>query len=99
YPMIDDSNVGPLDQDDPVWPVAANRFCWAAYLAGTPANQITEDAAAARASDLSGLPPAGVFVGAVDLFRREDVAYASRLMDAGVAAELHVYSGAPHGFD
>lgn len=99
YPMLDDSNVAPRRTDDPVWPVAANRFSWGAYLAGVPANRITEDAAAARADDLSGLPTTGVFLGALDLFRQEDIAFASRLMDAGVTTELHVYPAAPHGFD
>jgi acetyl esterase/lipase len=38
-------------------------------------------------------------VGALDLFRDEAVDYAHRLLAAGVATELHVYPGAPHGFD
>jgi acetyl esterase/lipase len=54
-------------------------------------------AAPARATDLTGLPPAYVCVGAVDGFRDEDIDYALRLNQAGVPAELHVYPGAPHG--
>jgi acetyl esterase/lipase len=27
------------------------------------------------------------------------IGYASRLLEAGVPAELHVYAGAPHGFE
>jgi acetyl esterase/lipase len=38
-----------------------------------------------------------VCVGAVDGFRDEDITYAMRLNQAGVPAELHVFSGAPHG--
>ena len=38
-------------------------------------------------------------VGTVDGFHDEDVDYAVRLNRAGVATELHVYAGAPHGFD
>ena len=33
------------------------------------------------------------------LVSREDVEYALRLNGAGVPTELHVYAGAPHGFD
>src|SRR5205823_893796 len=56
-------------------------------------------AAASRATDLVGLPPAYVMVGTADGFHDEDVEYALRLNRAGVPTELHVYAGAPHGFD
>ena len=38
-------------------------------------------------------------VGTIDGFCDEDIAYAQRLNQAGVPTELHVYPGAPHGFD
>ncbi|RPK65421.1 MULTISPECIES: alpha/beta hydrolase fold domain-containing protein [unclassified Streptomyces] len=53
-------------------------------------------AAPARADDLSGLPPAYLDVGELDLFRDENIAYANRLMQAGVPVELHVYPGGIH---
>ena len=56
-------------------------------------------AAPARAVDLAGLPPTFISVGALDGFLDEDVDYATRLLRAGVPTELHVYPGAPHGFD
>jgi acetyl esterase/lipase len=56
-------------------------------------------AAPARALDLTGLPPALVYVGTLDGFCDEDVLYAMRLYQAGVPTQLHVYPGAPHGFD
>jgi acetyl esterase/lipase len=34
----------------------------------------------------------------VDGFRDEDIDYACRLQHAGVETELHVYPGAPHGY-
>jgi len=55
-------------------------------------------AAAARATDLSGLPPAFIDVGAAEVFRDEDVAFASAVWAAGGEAELHVWGGAFHGF-
>jgi acetyl esterase/lipase len=45
------------------------------------------------------LPPTMVIVGSADRFLDEDVAYASRLMHAGIPTDLRVYAGAPHGFD
>ena len=47
----------------------------------------------------STLPPTLVTVGAIDGFSDEDIDYAVRLRHAGVPVELHVYPGAPHGFD
>ncbi|MFE1751182.1 alpha/beta hydrolase fold domain-containing protein [Streptomyces anandii] len=55
--------------------------------------------APARAEDLSGLPPAFLDVGSAETFRDEVVAYASRIWQAGGAAELHVWPGGFHGFD
>ncbi|MFE2077059.1 alpha/beta hydrolase fold domain-containing protein [Streptomyces misionensis] len=56
-------------------------------------------AAPARADDLSGLPPTLIQVGELDVFRDEDITYATRLLQAGVPTELHVYPGAYHGWD
>lgn len=52
----------------------------------------------ARRDDLSGLPPAWIGVGDLDLFHDEDVEYARRLEEAGVPVTLVTPSGAPHGF-
>ena len=49
-------------------------------------------------ADLSGLPPAFIDVGSAETFRDEDVAYATRIWQAGGRAELHVWPGAFHGF-
>ena len=56
-------------------------------------------AAPARADDLSGLPPTYLDVGDLDIFRDEDITYARRLSDGGVATELHLHPGCPHAFE
>ena len=56
-------------------------------------------ASPARATDLSGLPPAFIDVGSADTFRSEDVDYAERIWQAGGVAELHVWPGGFHAFD
>lgn len=38
-------------------------------------------------------------VGTLEGFADEDIDYAKRLNNAGVSVELHVYPGAPHGFE
>ncbi|AYE93794.1 alpha/beta hydrolase [Mycobacterium paragordonae] len=69
---------------------------WQHYLAG---QQPSPAAAPARRENLAGLPPALITCAEVDPFRDEAVEYAQRLHRAGVPAELHVFSGACHGFD
>jgi acetyl esterase/lipase len=101
-PMIDDTQTTPSSQLDDlaIWSHGSNTFGWQSYLGalyGT--DDIPMYAAAARATDLSGLPPTYVCVGAVDGFRDEDIAYATRLNQAGIETELHVYPGAPHGVE
>lgn len=101
YPMLDDRSVLRTDHDGRgrfVWTARSNAYAWGAYL-GHP---VTEDeprpyAAAARRSDLSGLPPAWIGVGDLDLFHDEDVDYAQRLRGAGVACDLLVVPGMYHG--
>ncbi len=101
YPMLDDRMITPSSRwEVPVWTPRSNEAGWRAYLGplyGSPA--VPAYAAAARAEDLAGLPPAYVMVGTLDGFLDEDVAYAMRLAHAGVPADLRVYAGAPHGFD
>jgi acetyl esterase/lipase len=100
-PMLDDRQQTPSSQMDglAVWSRESNTFGWRSYLGnlyGSP--EVPYTAAPARCPDLSGLPPAFVSVGTVDGFRDEDIDYATRLNQAGVPCELHVYPGASHGY-
>jgi acetyl esterase/lipase len=103
YPMLDDRTTTRTDIDPRwlrVWSPASNRFGWRAYLGSAAAGgKVPPLAAPARYDDLSGLPPAWIGVGTNDLFHDEDVAYARRLRQAGVASTLHVVPGAYHNFD
>ncbi len=103
YPMLDDRTTTRTDIDPRslrLWSAASNRFGWRAYLGPAMADgDVSPLAAPARYGDLSGLPPAWIGVGTNDLFHDEDVAYARRLRQAGVAATLHVVPGAYHNFD
>jgi acetyl esterase/lipase len=99
-PMIDDRQTTSSSRLDelPIWSRESNEFGWRSYLGdlyGT--DDIPIYAAPARATDLSGLPPALVIVGGADGFRDEDIDYAMRLNQCSVPTELHVLPGAPHG--
>jgi acetyl esterase/lipase len=103
YPMLDDRNDTPSARQMAglgLWDRNANEFGWTALLGdarGGP--DVSPYAAPARATDLAGLPPAFIDVGSAETFRDEDVAYASRIWQAGGRAELHVWPGGFHGFD
>jgi len=103
YPMIDDRNCTPAAHaitDPRMWNRESNRLGWKAYLGRDGGGaDVSPYAAASRATDLKGLPPAYIPVGALDLFVDENLEYAQRLIQAGVPTELHVYPGAFHGFD
>ena len=82
------------------WARASNIAAWDALLGaarGQPG--VPPYAAPARAEDLTGLPPAFIDVGTAEIFRDEDIEYATRLLRAGVPVELHVWPGGVHGFD
>lgn len=99
-PMLDDRNTTPSAQEFSgilSWSREQIEACWHALL-GDPAggNDVSPYAAPARAEDLSGLPAALVQVGDLDVLRDEAIDYATRLMQAEVPTELHVYPGAYH---
>ena len=101
YPMLDHRNITPSSHqiNDPrAWSRDFNLFAWGKYLVNV-SNDVPVYASPALAEDLSGLPPAYVLVCGLDPFRDEDITYAQRLMQAGVAVGLHVIQGATHGFE
>jgi len=103
YPMIDDRSAVRKDLHpyvgEFVWTQENNYFGWRSLLGEEPgAADVSPYAAAARAADLSGLPPTYISVGGLDLFLEENMIYADRLSRAGVPVELHMYPRAYHGF-
>jgi acetyl esterase/lipase len=103
YPMLDDRNVTTSSyQFDGFgrWDRGSNDTGWDAYLGELrQIDQVPIYAAPARAGDLSNLPPTFIDVGSAEVFRDEDVAYASRMWADGGICELHVWPGGFHGCD
>jgi len=103
YPMLDDDTAAKTELDPikhRMWTNANNRYGWTSYLGQAPGNPDVPDyAVPAKRDDLSGLPPAWVGVGDIDLFFEEDKIYADRLEKAGVYCEFYRVSQAPHGFE
>jgi acetyl esterase/lipase len=102
-PMLDDRNTTDSSQtftDAVTWPRANNLYAWEALLGPLAGESETSAyAAPARATDLSGLPPAYLNVGELEVFRDECAQYALRLIASGVSTEFHLWPGAFHGFD
>lgn len=104
YPTLDDrtgsTHPVPPGIGEFIWNAKSNRFAWTSLL-GVPAGSasVPPGSVPARVENVAGLPPAFISAGAIDLFVKEDIEYAGRLIAAGVATELHVIPGAYHGYD
>jgi acetyl esterase/lipase len=99
-PMIDDQQTSESSRYDGLlmWSREANRFGWQCYLGDRYGqHDLPTYAAAARADDLTRLPPTMMITGGADGCRDENIDYASRLGRAGVSTDLCVIAGAPHG--
>jgi len=98
YPMLDDRDTdSSRDNHAPVWNTKRNHAAWKMYLKGL--HEIPPYAAPARQSDYSGLPPAYTFVGDIEPFYCETLAYISNLQKAGVNARVDVYPNWFHAYD
>jgi acetyl esterase/lipase len=102
-PMLDhrnDSTSSRQFSGEPgVWTRETNGFGWRSVLGGLTGSEVPGYVSPAVAGDLFGLPTAYLDVGSAEVFRDEDVAYASGIWAAGGQAELHVWAGGFHGFD
>jgi acetyl esterase len=98
-PVLDDRLETPsMTQfvDTPVWNKPIAQLSWRYYL-GESRQEAPGYAAPARIENLSGLPSAYVATVQFDPLRDEAISYATRLLQAGVAVEIHVFPGAYHG--
>ena len=79
-----------LTREDMIW-------FWDHYLPES-SRRTEPDASPLRAENLSGLPPAVILTAEHDVLRDEGEAYAARLQEANVPADLQRYAGQFHGF-
>ncbi len=110
YPMLDYRTGGKDDiynnqfAGEFVWTKENNVFGWGKLIAGQEQKLADEEMiyfspATAAVDQLKGLPQTFMIVGSLDLFCDEDVAYAQKLMQAGIFTELHVEPGVPHAYE
>ncbi|MCL6673826.1 alpha/beta hydrolase [Streptomyces panaciradicis] len=102
-PMLDHRGTTPSSRQysgvPGVWTGEMNAFGWRALLGDLTDDAIPAHVSPALAGDLAGLPTTYIDTGSAEVFRDEDVDYASRIWAAGGQAELHVWAGGFHGFD
>jgi triacylglycerol lipase len=98
FPMLDDRTPAHPHNGVYVWSHDNNGFGWDSYLGGVDRDAPPPLAVPGRVEDVSGLPPVFLMTGAIDLFAGENLDLARRLVDSGIALEMHVYPGAYHGF-
>ncbi|MEE6258593.1 alpha/beta hydrolase [Plantactinospora sonchi] len=102
-PMLDHRNITTSSRQysgaPGVWTREMNEYGWRAVLGDLADAYVPGHVSPAVADDLSGLPTTYVDAGSAEVFRDEDVNYASRIWAAGGQAELHIWAGGFHGFD
>ncbi|NUU62985.1 alpha/beta hydrolase [Paenibacillus agri] len=104
YPMIDDRNITAssheITADNATWNRTNNLTAWNMYQGNrTEDSGLSPYAVPSRAESLAGLPPTYTCVGQLDLFRDETIEYVTRLAQAGVDVEFHLYPGTFHSFE
>jgi len=102
YPMIDDRHQNESSEfESPVWGKAANHLGWELYLKDLhqQSKAIPSYAAPARNTDYADFPPTFTFVGGIDPFRDETVAYVESLERANIPVKFKLFEGCYHGFE
>lgn len=104
YPMIDDSQSTSSAQEMvsvPVWNAESNKKGWDAYLADIKQQGLDTPkyAAAFRNKDYKDFPPTITFVGDLEPFKDETIAYVEALEREGIDVTFRLYEGCYHGFD
>ncbi|WAH37060.1 alpha/beta hydrolase [Alicyclobacillus dauci] len=103
YPMIDDRNntfsSHEITDTQAIWYRSNNLAAWKMYLGCQESGEIPPYAAPTRAENLEGLPPTYTCVGQLDPFRDETIDYVTRLAEAGIDVEFHLYPGCFHAFE
>ena len=101
YPMLDHRMVTESSklENSLVWDATSNKLGWELYLEGQSPQEISPYASPSICTDLSNLPPTISFVGDLEPFRDETLAYLEGLKRAGTEITFKLFNGAFHGFE
>ena len=104
YPMLDDRTVNSIAGAPAIgryrWTPKLNRLGWSAFLNWPESNELPPyGSVPARVDNLMDLPHTFIWVGGIDLFVSEDLAFSKRLVEQGVPVDLFCVPGVFHAFD
>ena len=102
YPMIDDRHITESSHlNAPVWSSGSNKLAWKLYLGDvdSSASEVPDYAAPSRNTNYENFPPSFTFVGDLEPFKDETIAYVEALRNNGATVEFKIFEGCFHGFD
>ena len=100
YTMLDNRMITESSkmQGSTMWDGKINAFAWNLYLRDLK-GEIPAYASPALNKDYSEFPPTISFVGDLEPFYDEDIAYIEALKEAGIPIKFKVFKGGYHGFE
>ncbi|MEM9201822.1 MAG: alpha/beta hydrolase [Actinomycetota bacterium] len=100
YPMLDHRMQTESSQlsGTAVWDTRSNADAWERYV-GHLGGEVPEYASPALRSDVTALPPTISWVGDIEPFKDEVIAYIDKLDAAGIDTRFMVFEGGYHGFE
>lgn len=103
YPMIDDrqNTESAANNNSAGWNSKSNKLGWSLYLSDLKKNNIETPpyAAPARAGNYSKLPPTITFVGDLEPFRDETIAFVKKMKQQGIPVTFQLFEGCFHAFE
>lgn len=103
YPMLDHRQIteSAKDNDAPTWNSKTNAMGWKLYLKDLVEQnkEIPAYASPALNKDYTHFPPTITFVGDLEPFKDETIAYVEALKSKDIPVEFKLYKGCFHGFD
>ncbi len=101
YPMLDyrQETTSAREFSNTVgWNTTSNKLAWELYLKDVP-EPIPSYASPSLNQDYSNFPPTITFVGDLEPFKDETIAYVKALKKADIPVKFELYKGAFHGFE
>lgn len=100
YPMLDHRMITSSSkmQGSTMWDANINAIAWGRYLRNIK-GEVPAYASPSLNEDYSGFPPTISFVGDLEPFFDENVAYIESLKNASVPVKFKIFKGGYHGFE
>jgi len=100
YPMIDHRMITESSKmmGSTMWDAEINAKAWGLYLRNIK-GAVSKYASPSLNEDYNGFPPTISFVGDLEPFYDENIAYIEALKEAGITVKFKIFKGGYHGFE